>query len=151
MATASEDQLLAVLTDTLSTASGPRQQAELNLKQLQTSETFPISLANIASHTSISIPNRQTALSVLRRFVEKNWSGQDEDGEGGLVPISDPSKDHVRRVMLELATSGEDDRKIRSGARYVVLCVQHMREPAVRTLRCSPASICRIAQTSCNI
>lgn len=119
MATSMEDQLLSVLVDTQSAAAGPRQQAELNLKQLQTNEAFPTSLAAIASHASIDLASRQSALSALRRFVERNWSGQDDDGEGQVIPISELSREHVRRVMLELATSSEDDRRIRSGARYV--------------------------------
>lgn len=112
-----EDQLLRILVDTQSPAQGPRQQAELSLKRLETNEAFPRSLAAIASHSSVKLSDRQSALSVLRRFVEKNWSGQDELDEGPINPIPDPSKGQLRKVMLDLATSGEDDRKIKAGAR----------------------------------
>jgi len=47
--------------------------------------------------------------------VEKNWSGQSE--EGPAVPIQEGVKEQLRVQMLELATSGDADRKIKSAAR----------------------------------
>lgn len=114
-----EDQLLQLLADTQSSVEGPRKQAELHLLQLQNNETFPTSLAAIASHQSVTTGIRQAALSILRRFVEKNWSGQDDDTEGPMIPIAESSKEQLRTQLLELATSTEDDRKVKSGARYV--------------------------------
>lgn len=121
MAATMEDQLVQLLSDTQSAAEGPRKQAELHLLQLQSNEAFPTSLAAISSHRSVATGIRQSALSVLRRFVEKNWSGQnDDDSAGPMIPISDASKEKLRTQLLELATSTEDDRKVKSSARYVV-------------------------------
>lgn len=114
-----EDQLLQLLSDTQLPAEAPRKQAELHLAQAQSNPAFPGSLSAIASHASVSPEIRQSALLVLRTFVEKNWSGQSEDGPA--VPIGDAVKEQLRVQMLELATSGDADRKIKSAARYVAL------------------------------
>jgi hypothetical protein len=119
MAQSMEDTLLRLLADTHLPAEGPRKQAELHLKAAQTEPAFPSSLAAIASHTSVGLEIRQSALLVLRKFVEKNWGGEfDEDGERREVEIPEQTKEQLRGVMLELATSGETDRKIRSAARF---------------------------------
>lgn len=115
-----EDQLLQLLTDTQSADAGPRKLAEIHLEQLQTNEALPTSLAAIATHRSVSSAIRQAALSVLRKYVERNWSGQDENGP--TITIPDHIKEQLRNQLLELATSSEDDRKVRSAARYVHLC-----------------------------
>jgi hypothetical protein len=112
-----EAQLLQLLADTQSTAEAPRKQAEAHLEQLQSNETFPTSLGTIASHSSVSLAIRQSALSVLRRYVEQNWSGQNE--EGPTIAIPDPVKAQLRNQLLEIATSNENDRKVRAAARYV--------------------------------
>jgi importin-9 len=120
MAASMEDQLLQLLADTQSAAQGPRKQAESHLEQLQSNEAFPTSLATIASHSSVSSAIRQSALSVLRRYVEHNWSGQGEDGP--TITIPEHVKVQLRDQLLGLATSNEDDRKVRSAARYGGLC-----------------------------
>lgn len=121
MAATMEDQLLQILADTQSAAQEPRKQAELHLQQLQSNEAFPLSLAAIASHTSVSSNIRQSALLILRTFIQRNWSELDEDGESQGPPIlmPDSSKDQLRSQLLELATTYEDDRKVKSAARYV--------------------------------
>jgi importin-9 len=117
MAGTMEDQLLQLLADTQLPAEGPRKQAEEHLQHAQSNPAFPGSLAAIATHSSVSGEIRQAALLLLRTFVEKNWSGENEDGV--VVPISDQTKEQLRIQMLELATSGDADRKIKSAARYV--------------------------------
>lgn len=114
-----EEQLLLLLAETQSSAYEPRKQAEAHLQALYTNEAFPISLATIAAHTSVAIGTRQAALTTLRLFVEKNWSGEDEVTEGPSVAISDEVKAVLRAKLLELATGGEDERRVRGGARYV--------------------------------
>ncbi|KAH8681548.1 putative importin beta-5 subunit [Xylariales sp. PMI_506] len=113
-----EDQLVQVLSNTQSSAEGPRKQAELDLKHAQTNPAFPISLANIGSHTAISTEIRQAALTTLRQFIERNWSGESDDGP--VIPISDQVKEQVRNVVLELALSADEERKIKTGASYAV-------------------------------
>lgn len=118
MAGTMEDQLLQLLADTQLSAEGPRKQAELHLRQAQTQPAFPTSLAAIASHGSVTPEIRQSSLLLLRTFIEKNWSGQDEDGNG-TIPIPDATKEQLKVQLLELATSNDDNRKVKSAARYV--------------------------------
>ncbi|KAK6586774.1 hypothetical protein PZA11_000064 [Diplocarpon coronariae] len=113
-----EDQLLSLLAETQLSAEGPRKQAEQHLEQAKTNPAFPGSLAAIASHASVSPQIRQSALLLLRTFVERNWSGESDDGP--VVLIDDQVKEALRQQMLELATSGDADRKIKSAASYVV-------------------------------
>ena len=120
MAATMEDQLLQLLADTQLPAEGPRKQAELHLQQAQTNPAFPSSLAAIASHSSVSPEIRQSALLVLRTFVERNWAAVDEDGNRADVQVEEPTKELLRVQILELATSNDADRKIKSAARYVL-------------------------------
>jgi len=108
-----------LLANTQLPAEGPRKQAELELRHAQSNPAFPLSLANVAAHTSIASEIRQSALSVLRGFIEHNWSPEGDDDKGPRFPIPDATKDQLRSKLLELALSNEDDRKIKSLVRYV--------------------------------
>ncbi|TGJ85420.1 hypothetical protein E0Z10_g3376 [Xylaria hypoxylon] len=109
-----EDQLVRVLANTQLAAEGLRIQAELDLKHAQTNPAFPLSLTNIGRHASISLDIRQAALSTLRRFIESNWSGKNDDGP--TIPIADTVKDQVRPLVLDLALNFDGDRKIKTAA-----------------------------------
>ncbi|KAH7411388.1 armadillo-type protein [Cadophora sp. MPI-SDFR-AT-0126] len=122
-----EDQLLALLADTQLSAEAPRKQAEQHLEQAKTNPAFPGSLAAIASHSSVSPQIRQSALLLLRTFVERNWSGESDDGPA--VQIDEQVKEALRVQMLELATSGDADRKIKSAASYVVSKIANVDYP----------------------
>ncbi|KAI1502388.1 armadillo-type protein [Biscogniauxia marginata] len=113
-----EDQLVQVLANTQLPAEGPRKQAEIDLKHAQTNPAYPLSLANISRHTSISLEIRQAALSALRIFIEKNWSGEGDDGP--TIPIADNVKDQIRPMVLDLAINSDDDRKVKTAASYAV-------------------------------
>jgi hypothetical protein len=117
MAATMEDQLLQLLADTHLPAEGPRKQAELHLQAAQSNPAFPSSLSAIASHSSVSPEIRQSALLVLRKFVERNWAAVDEEGVRADVQIEDSTKETLRVQLLELATSNDADRKIKSAAR----------------------------------
>ncbi|KAI1336579.1 armadillo-type protein [Xylariaceae sp. FL0016] len=110
-----EDQLVQVLTNTQAAAEGPRKQAELDLKQAQSNPAFPVCLCNIGSHSSISIDVRQSALAVLRQFIERNWSGESDDGP--TIPIADDVKSQIRPIILSIAIDS-DDRKIKASASF---------------------------------
>lgn len=127
MAGTMEDQLLALLADTQLSAEAPRKQAEQHLEQAKTNPAFPGSLAAIASHSSVSPQIRQSALLLLRTFVERNWSGESDDGPA--VQIDEQVKEALRVQMLELATSGDADRKIKSAASYVVSKIANVDYP----------------------
>ena len=112
-----EEQLVQLLSNAQSPEQGPRQQAEIELKRARTNPAFPTSLAAIASHTSVSLEVRQAALSTLRIFIENNWVIGDEPDDEPPVPISDESREQLRQVLLDLALSSEDDRKVKIAAR----------------------------------
>ncbi|KMU84325.1 importin subunit beta-5 [Coccidioides immitis H538.4] len=114
-----EQQLLQLLSDTQSPAPATRKNAEGRLLGLYTNEHFPLSLASIASHTSVPVPLRQSALLILRTFIVSAWSSQLDEFKGQVL-VNDANKVHLRRVLLELAISLEDDRKVKASASYVV-------------------------------
>ena len=115
MAGTMEEQLLQILADTQVADESRRKHAEALLLQVQSNEAFPTSLAAIASHTSVEPNIRQSALLVLKTFVESTWSG----GEESVITISDDNKEQLRTQLLQLAigTGPEDDRKVKSAAR----------------------------------
>lgn len=115
-----EDQLVQLLANTQLSEQGPRQQAEIELKRARSNPAFPLSLANIASHTSIDTSIRQSALSNLRIFIEKNWSDDEADDEPAL-PIADDVRVQLKQVLLDLCLSPEGDRKVKLAARFVPL------------------------------
>lgn len=117
-----EDQLAQLLANTQLAQEEPRARAELELKHAQSNPAFPVLLANIAAHNSVSVEIRQAALLYLRRFIEHNWSedGEDDDhNEGPHIPIPDSTKDQLRHKLLDLALSDESDRKVKAAVRYV--------------------------------
>lgn len=107
---------MQLLANTQLPDQGPRQQAEIELKRARTSPAYPVSLAKIASHTSISTGIRQSALTSLRLFIEKNWAVGDQDDEP-IIPISDESRAILKQSLLDLALSQEEDRKVKIAAR----------------------------------
>ncbi|RSL71941.1 hypothetical protein CEP54_001060 [Fusarium duplospermum] len=112
-----EDQLVQLLANTQLSEQGPRQQAEIELKRARSNPAFPLSLANIASHASIDTGIRQSALSNLRIFIEKNWSDDEADDEPAL-PIADDVRGQLKQVLLDLCLSPEGDRKVKLAASY---------------------------------
>ncbi|MCJ1299820.1 hypothetical protein MMC08_002614 [Hypocenomyce scalaris] len=114
-----EQQIMTLLGETQLPAEGPRQHAERQLEQLYTNEAFPISLASIASENSVPLNLRQSALLVLKTFVLKGWSPT-LDEFGGQVLINDVNKEHVRKQLLDIATSGLNDRKVKGAASFVI-------------------------------
>lgn len=112
-----EDQLAQLLANTQLPQDEPRKRAELDLKHAQSTPAFPVALANIAAHNSISTEIRQAALTYLRRFIERNWAEDSEEDEGPQIPIPDSTKDQLRHKLLDLALSDESDRKVKSSVR----------------------------------
>ncbi|KHJ32099.1 putative importin-beta domain-containing protein [Erysiphe necator] len=122
MAATTEDQLLSVITDTQSANEIIRKQAEQHLSRAERNPAYPVSLMAIASHSNVTLENRQSALLLTRTWVEKYWNPTDQEGATSLdlVILNDVSKEQMRNTMLKLATSEESDRKIRNVASYVV-------------------------------
>jgi importin-9 len=111
-----EDQLIQLLSSTQLPDQAPRQQAELDLKRAQSNPAFPQSLANIAAHTSVETNIRQSALSNLRLFIEKNWA-VDRFEDEPQVPIGDDVRASLKQTLLDLAVSPEEDRKVKISSR----------------------------------
>ncbi|KAJ6786429.1 hypothetical protein PWT90_04051 [Aphanocladium album] len=114
-----EEQLLQLLAATTQADQNQRINAEIELKRAQTNPAYSVSLAKIASHTSVDIAIRQLALSTLRLFIENNWVDEDPSAEP-VIPIADETKQLVRQGLLDLALSPEDDRKVKIAASYAV-------------------------------
>ncbi|KKZ67571.1 hypothetical protein EMCG_06747 [[Emmonsia] crescens] len=115
-----EQELLQLLADTQSPAPATRNTAEVQILTLYTNENFALSLASIASHKSVPTPLRQSALLVLRTFVLAAWSPQLEEFKGQVL-VNDANKAHLRRILLDLATSADaGERKVKASASYVV-------------------------------
>jgi len=110
-----DEHLARLLANTQDKNEGPRKQAELDLLHAQTNPEFPLSLARIGSHTAAPVEIRQSALSYLRNFIEKNWS---PDGDHAPhIHIPDSTKEQLRNIILELVLSPEDERKVKVAAR----------------------------------
>ncbi|KAF1964897.1 ARM repeat-containing protein [Bimuria novae-zelandiae CBS 107.79] len=114
-----EDQLVQLLSATQTAQEGPRKQAEQQLQSLYTHQDFPIALVEIARHESVSLNIRQAALLYLKQVVLAGWSDSLEEFKGTFI-IADPVKDKVRQQLLELATTDQLDRKLKTAASLVV-------------------------------
>lgn len=114
-----EEQVVGLLDQTQSAAEGPRKHAELQLQQLYSNQQFPISLVTIASHESVPLSTRQAALLYLRTFIQATWSPQFDEFKGHVL-VSDETKAQLRRMLLDLATSTTEERKIKGLASYAV-------------------------------
>ena len=114
-----EDQVLASLSATLASDAAVRNDAERQLSDLSTNEGFPNSLISIASHASVPLDLRQSALFSLKRLVLKSWSPSLEEFEGPGA-LNDATKEQVRQSLLTLATSGDEDGKVFRAASDVV-------------------------------
>lgn len=115
-----EQQLLPLLADTQSPVADTRTAAELQLLRLYSNLSFPLSLAAIASHDSVPVNLRQSALSVLRTFIVSAWSPHLDEFRGQVL-IDDANKSQIRRALLELSTTADiPERKVKSSASYAV-------------------------------
>ncbi|PHH85304.1 hypothetical protein CDD83_622 [Cordyceps sp. RAO-2017] len=114
-----EDQLVQLLANTQLPDQGPRKQAEIELERAGANPAFPVSLANVASHASVATAVRQSALTTLRLFIEKNWANEDASDEPP-VPISDEARSILKQSLLDLALGPEEDRKVKIAASYTV-------------------------------
>jgi importin-9 len=112
-----EEQLVHILQQTQS-GTGTKA-AEAQLESLFTNPSYPLALVSIASHTDVPLNIRQAALLALKNFVLAGWSPQFDEFKGQLL-VNDENKARLRHALLELATSGEHDRKVKSAASYVV-------------------------------
>ncbi|KAI9792238.1 MAG: hypothetical protein M1833_001237 [Piccolia ochrophora] len=119
MLTVTSPRILHLLAETQSAAEAPRRSAEQQLNELYPNEAFPLSLCSIASHASVPANLRQSALLVLKTFVLTAWSSSFDEFKGNVL-INDANKEQVRGAILALATSEEEDRKVKSAASYVV-------------------------------
>ena len=114
-----EDQLVQLLSATQTAQDAPRKQAEQQLQSLYTHQDFPIALVEIARHDSVPLNIRQAALLYLKQVVLAGWSDSLEEFKGTFI-IADPVKDKVRALLLDLATTDQLDRKLKSAASLVV-------------------------------
>ncbi|PWW77744.1 ARM repeat-containing protein [Tuber magnatum] len=111
-----EQEILRLLGETLSSQEGPRRNAETQITNLYGNDALPLALVQIASTTHLNITVRQSALLVLKRYVQHCWSDGFEEFTGPLA--SDGIKDRLRDPLLGLVT--DEQRKIRFAASSIV-------------------------------
>ncbi|SMQ53960.1 unnamed protein product [Zymoseptoria tritici ST99CH_3D7] len=114
-----EQQLVTLLSDTQSAQETTRKNAEFQLKQLYQNVDFPLGLISVGSHADVPVDARQAALLYLKTFILACWSPQYDEFSGPLY-ADETKKAQVRQRLLELALSGQDERKIKSAASLVV-------------------------------
>ncbi|KAJ5782597.1 hypothetical protein N7457_004371 [Penicillium paradoxum] len=114
-----EQELLSLLADTQSPKADARRAAESQLESLYAHDSFAISLTAIASHDSVPVNLRQSALSVLRTFIAAAWSPILDEFKGQIL-INDVNKASVRQALLVLATHDTPERKVKNSASYAV-------------------------------
>jgi len=113
-----EDQIITLLTATLSSIETPRKAAELQLLSLYNTPGFALALGSVGSHVGVPLNIRQAALLYLRQFVQAAWSSEFDEFKG-VVLVSDQDKVHLRGVLLDLALNCPE-RKLKKSASYVV-------------------------------
>src|ERR1700761_3937477 len=114
-----EEQIVRLLADTQSAHETTRKHAELQLQSLSSPPGFCIGLVSVASHDSVPLNIRQAALLYLKTFVQSAWSPQFDEFKGQIL-VNDEDKARLRQMLLEIAVSGGQDRKIKSAASYAV-------------------------------
>lgn len=114
-----EQQIVQLLNDTQSPSQAPRANAELRLRHLYPNTSFAPTLIAIASHQAVDLPTRQAALLYLKQFVQQVWSPQFDEFKGEML-VSVEERAKIRQALLELATSAQQERKIKSAASIVV-------------------------------
>jgi hypothetical protein len=114
-----EEQIVRLLAETQAAAESPRKHAELQLQSLSHTPGFAIAVVSVASHDSVPLNIRQAALLYLKTFVQSAWSPQFDEFKGQIL-VNDEDKARLRQLLLELAVSGGQDRKIKSLASYAV-------------------------------
>ncbi|GAB7352424.1 hypothetical protein MBLNU459_g2843t1 [Dothideomycetes sp. NU459] len=114
-----EQEIARLLEDTQSAQEARRKNAELHLKQLYTNDQFPVALLSIGAHDAFPVVLRQSALLYLKTFVQSVWSPQFEEFKGQVL-VSIEQRKTVRQMLLELATSEHQERKVKSAASIVV-------------------------------
>jgi importin-9 len=115
-----DDLLISLLSSTQLLEQGPRREAELKLEQVQLESAFPRSLASIAAHRPLKTSIRQSALTNLHLFIEKNWAADRLEEPG--VSISSDTRISVKQTLLDLAARPDEDRSIKILSWYVSLC-----------------------------
>jgi len=122
-----EDQLVHLLQSTQSTHGPTRQQAESQLQALNSTPGFGVALASIASHESIAVDVRQTALITLRLFIVATWGPAFDEFKGQELDGADKAR--LRQMLLELSMGVTEDRKIKKSASYTLSRVAYADYP----------------------
>jgi hypothetical protein len=114
-----EDQLVQLLSATQTAQEGPRKHAEQQLLSYYGHQELPLGLVHIACHDNIPLNIRQAALLSLKQLVLAGWSNSFEEFKGQIL-VTDDNKLLIRQQMLQLATTDQLDRKLKSAAGLVV-------------------------------
>jgi hypothetical protein len=114
-----EEQLIRLFNETQSNQEQTRQNAEWQLKQLYSNPDFPQSLIAIGAHVEVPLETRQASLLYLKTFVLACWSTELDDFTGPYF-ADEERRAQIRQQLLDLALSGNNERKVESAASLVV-------------------------------
>lgn len=98
---------------------GPRKHAEEQLLSYYGHQELPLGLVSIACHDNVPLNIRQAALLYIKQIVLAGWSDNLDEFKGRIL-VSDENKALLRRQLLELATTDQLDRKLKSAAGLAV-------------------------------
>lgn len=114
-----EDQLVQLLSAIQTGQEGPRKHAEEQLLSYYGHQELPLGLVSIACHDNVPVNIRQAALLYIKQIVLAGWSDNLDEFKGRIL-VSDENKVLLRRQLLELATTDQLDRKLKSAAGLAV-------------------------------
>ncbi|EMR11259.1 hypothetical protein PNEG_00290 [Pneumocystis murina B123] len=98
-----EQKIEQLLSFCQSTDAFIRKQAEDELKILENSGEYPISLINISASSSTETYLRQASLLILKKYVLNHWSPVFQEFYGFIV--NQDIKNRIRNLLLELLSS----------------------------------------------
>lgn len=110
---------MQLLSATTTGQNDPRKHAEEQLLSYYGHQELPLGLIGIASHDNVPLNIRQAALLYLKNLVVAGWSDS-VDGFKGQILVTDENKALIRHRLLELATTDQLDRRLRTAAGLAV-------------------------------
>ena len=121
----SDDELQRVLVSCLQNTLSPdehvRHLAEQDLKNIEVSDRFCISLCSIILNTEVDVSLRQLSSVVLKRYTEVHWC---LNSERFMIPeISESSKTIIRELLPQALVDCSS--KVRGCVAYAIAAIAH--------------------------
>lgn len=115
-----EQGIVRLLAETQLPHEAPRKNAESQLRQLYTNDSFATALVSISAQPRFDLQARQSALLYLKRYIQEVWSPNMEEYKGQTLIENEEQRKSIRHMLLELAMTQGQERKIKNAASSVV-------------------------------